>query len=63
MIQCKNFVKAQEIDYKIKNLDKKLTKIDENLTKIDSNEIISKDTLKEKDESLIDLREKINKAR
>ncbi len=63
MIQCKNFVKAQEIDYKIKNLERKLNKIDQDLTRIASDEIISKDALQEKDQNLIDLREKINNAR
>ena len=63
MISCKNFSKAQEIDYKIKNVDRKLSKIDQDLTRIASDEIISKDSLSEKDQSLIELREKINSAR
>jgi len=49
MIQCKNFVKAQEIDYKIRNLERKLTKIDQDLTRISSDDIISKDALEVKD--------------
>ena len=60
MINCKNFVKAQEIDFKVKNVNRKIKKIEQDLGKIASDEIICKDNLEQKNNYLISLRDQIN---